>query len=130
QHPRVPRTVAGSNTNARKQSDTAVRTHARRRPLRPHDHHRLLRLYREVKKKCRFLEAVRPMRHNDSGNLRTLLEYGIDISSKLQPLIRCDVRAWNIRELRRLHLSVSSDLRDFGNNFANRFSNVVTAKCP
>ena len=130
QHTFAARSVRGSNSNRGKQVNGAIWADSCRRPLSANDDDRLLGLYGEMKEKCRFLEAVCPVRHDDSGNLRTLLKNRIDISGKLQPLIRCDVGARNICKLRRLDLRVSSDLWYSGHDFANRFANIVASKRP
>src|SRR5262249_55523574 len=106
-HTLAARAMRGSDSNRRKQINGAVRADARRRALSAHHHDRLLRLYGEMKEKGRFLKAVRSVRHDDSGNLRTLLKNGVDTTGKLQPLIRCDVRARDIGKLRSLDLGVS-----------------------
>src|SRR5216684_1465002 len=85
-HSLAPCIVGRSNANRSQQIDRTVRTNAGRRPLSSDNYHRLLRLHGEVEKKSSLFEAIGAVRHDDSRNIRTLFESGVDVSSKLQPL--------------------------------------------
>src|SRR2546422_10446218 len=64
QHTLVARAVRGGDANRGKQVNRAIWADARRRTLSAHHDDRLLRLYREMKEKGGFLEAVRSVRYN------------------------------------------------------------------
>src|SRR2546426_1148229 len=70
------------------------------------------------------------MRHHDAGNVRSLIEYCIDLPCEYQPLVGCYKRAGYIGKLLGFNLRISLEFRYLGYDLSDRLSDFISAESP